>query len=54
MLYEVWYVVGDTSETLWATKMDAEKCARYFFPDEAPDARYARVRCHKVCTWVDA
>lgn len=53
MLYEVWYVVGDTSKTLWATKEDAEKCARYFFPDESPDQRYARVKFHKVCKWVE-
>ena len=49
---EVWYVVDEEYEgdipLLWRTKMDAEIYARRLFPDESPDARYARVRFIKL------
>lgn len=52
----VWYVSGADSEKRWpelfATKMAAEMYARYVFPDEGPDARYARVMCRRV--WEEA
>lgn len=44
---EVWYVSGADPEKRWpelfATKMAAEIYARYVFPDDSPDERYARV-----------
>jgi len=51
-MVQVWYVLGEENPfTLWETKEDAEKCARYLFPDENPDVRYARVYCREVTTW---
>lgn len=53
---EAWYVSGADPEKRWpeffATKMDAEMYARYRFPDESPDARYARVMYRPV--WEEA
>ena len=44
----VWYVAGaDGDDTiravLFSTKLAAEMYARLKFPDESPDARYARI-----------
>tara|TARA_Y100000114_G_scaffold31122_1_gene26715 strand:- start:274 stop:492 length:219 start_codon:yes stop_codon:yes gene_type:complete len=49
---DVWYVQGEFYfHPLWETKEDAEKYARYLFPDEDPDTRYARIYCREVTTW---
>lgn len=48
---EVWYVQGDEDELLFLTKMDAELFARHLFPDEHPDARYARIFFRQVYTF---
>lgn len=44
---EVWYVKGADVDSpmpvLFATKMAAEIYARYVFPDEGEDKRYARI-----------
>ena len=49
---DVWYVQGESDvPTLWETKEDAEKYARYLFPDEDPDTRYARIYFREVITW---
>lgn len=40
---EVWYVQGEEVRTLFKTKMDAERYARYLFPDEDESKRYARI-----------
>ena len=51
-MVQVWYVQGESDlPTLWETEEDAEKYARYLFPDEAPDMRYARIYYREVTTW---
>lgn len=59
-MVQVWYVQGESDlsvdpdkpgPTLWETKEDAEKYARYLFPDEDPDTRYARIYYREVTTW---
>lgn len=51
----VWYVLDpeDTYQPLFETKMDAERFARYTYPDEDPDKRYSRIRCRRVYTFDD-
>ena len=48
---EVWYVRGDTDKILLLTKEDAEKHARYLFPDEGAVANYSRVYFKTVYTY---
>ena len=38
----------DTDKLYFATKMEAEKAARYLFPDMDADQRYARISCIKT------
>lgn len=47
----VWVVRGDPLMDLWLTKGDAERHARELFPNESPDARYARVVTKRVRTY---
>jgi hypothetical protein len=46
----VWYVRGDTYQTLWLYKMDAEIHCRELYPNENADQRYSRVMCKQIHT----
>lgn len=44
----IWFVRG-AEYAVYATKMDAEMAARFWFPGEDPDQRYARVSSRALC-----
>ena len=49
---QVWFIRGDEYSTPFATKIDAEIAARLAFPDETPQARYARIYYRDVVQFV--
>jgi hypothetical protein len=49
---QVWYVRGDEDKLLFVEKLDAERHARYIFPDEDAHRRYARIYYRTVYKYV--
>lgn len=52
MTNQVWYVQGDEDRLFFTDKPSAEVHARHLFPDESPDARYARIYYREVYKYV--